>query len=200
LRMLWVVATNPAVSLPELGRIRQLLSQHNLFLVCQDAFLTETANLADVVLPAAMWGEKTGCFTNADRTVHISHKAIQPPGDARSDLDIFLDYARRMDFRDKDNVPLIKWRDPESAFEAFKDVTRGQPCDYSGLTYGRGYMPTASLILHPRFVSCTGTTSPPERQRHRRITRHTILVAEPSLKLQITRLRPRYQTPNIRSC
>jgi ferredoxin-nitrate reductase len=135
LRMLWVVGTNPAVSLPDLGRIRQILSQRNLFLVCQDAFLTETANFADVVLPAAIWGEKTGCFTNADRTVHISHKAIQPPGEARSDLEIFLDYARRMDFRDKDGMPLIKWQAPESAFEAFKTATRDRPCDYSGLSY-----------------------------------------------------------------
>jgi anaerobic selenocysteine-containing dehydrogenase len=71
--------------------------------------MTETAAFADVVLPAALWGEKTGCFTNVDRTVHISHKAIEPPGEAKSDLDIFLDFARRMDFRDKDDAPLIKW-------------------------------------------------------------------------------------------
>ncbi len=64
--------------------------------------MTETAELADVVLPAAIWGEKTGTFTNADRTVHISHKAVEPPGNAKSDFDIFLDYASRMDFRDKD--------------------------------------------------------------------------------------------------
>ena len=56
-------------------------------------FLTETAQLADVVLPAATWGEKTGTFTNADRTVHLSEQAVDPPGEARSDLDIFLDYA-----------------------------------------------------------------------------------------------------------
>ena len=91
--------------------------------------------MADVVLPAAIWGEKTGCFTNADRTVHISHKAIAPPGDAKSDLDIFLDYARRMEFRDKDGNPLIKWNDPETAFEAFKQITRGRPCDYTGFSY-----------------------------------------------------------------
>src|SRR5204863_4272395 len=101
----------------------------------QDAFLTETAALADVVLPAAIWGEKTGCFTNADRTLHISHKAIDPPGEAKSDLDIFLAYAHRMDFRDKDGNPLIKWNDSESAFEAFKEITRGRPCDYTGFSY-----------------------------------------------------------------
>jgi ferredoxin-nitrate reductase len=135
IRMLWIICTNPAVSLPELARIREICDNENLFMIVQDAFLTETAQLADVVLPAAIWGEKTGTFTNADRTVHISYKAIEPPGEAKSDLDIFLDYAKRMDFRDKDGKPLVKWNDPEGAFEAFKKVTRGRPCDYTGLTY-----------------------------------------------------------------
>ena len=135
IRMLWVSGTNPAVSLPELGRIRSLLSQERLFLVVQDLFLTETAALADVVLPAATWGEKTGTFTNADRTVHLSEKAVEPPGEARSDLDIFLDYARRLDLRDKDGGPLVHWTDAESAFEAWKACSAGRPCDYTGLTY-----------------------------------------------------------------
>lgn len=136
IRMLWVSATNPAVSMPELKRIRSTLSQHRLFLVVQDIFLTETAAMADVVLPAATWGEKTGTFTNVDRTVHLSDKAIEPPGQARADLDIFLDYARRMDFRDKDGHPLPPWHDAESAFEAWKKCSAGRPCDYTGTTYG----------------------------------------------------------------
>ena len=74
---------------------RRSSAQERLFVVVQDIFLTETAQLADVVLPAATWGEKTGTFTNADRTVHLSEKAVDPPGEARPDLDIFLDYARR---------------------------------------------------------------------------------------------------------
>jgi anaerobic selenocysteine-containing dehydrogenase len=135
LRMLWISGTNPAVSLPELPRIRAVLAQERLFTVVQDLFLTETAQLADVVLPAATWGEKTGTFTNADRTVHLSEKAVEPPGEARPDLDIFLDYAARMDFRDKDGGPLVSWHDPESAFEAWKRCSAGRPCDYTGLTY-----------------------------------------------------------------
>ena len=135
IKFLWIICTNPAVSLPELHRIRKILSQENLFVVVQDAFLTETAELADVVLPAAIWGEKTGTFTNADRTVHISNKAVEPPGEARSDLDIFLDYARRMDFRDKDGEPLVKWADAEGAFEHWKMCSEGWLCDYSGMTY-----------------------------------------------------------------
>ncbi|HZU48898.1 MAG TPA: nitrate reductase [Mycobacterium sp.] len=137
LQMLWVTGTNPAVSLPELARIRDILSQDRLFLVVQDIFMTETAELADVVLPAAAWAEKTGTFTNADRTVHLSEKAVDPPGSARPDLDIFLDYARRMDFRDKDGQPLPAWTDPESAFEAWKKCSEGRPCDYTGLSYDK---------------------------------------------------------------
>lgn len=133
--MLWISATNPAVSLPDLPRIRQILQKASLFVIAQDAFMTETTELADVVLPAAIWGEKTGCFTNADRTVHISHKAVEPPGEAKSDLEIFLDYANRMDFRDKDGEPLIKWSDAKGAFEAWKTCSHGRPCDYSGMTY-----------------------------------------------------------------
>jgi anaerobic selenocysteine-containing dehydrogenase len=137
IRFLWVTATNPLVSLPELHRIRSITEQERLFLVVSDAFLTETAQVADVVLPAAIWGEKTGCFTNADRTVHLSEKAIDPPGDARSDLDILRDYARRMDFRDRNGAPLVKWSTPEEAWNAFTQVTRGRPCDQTALTYDK---------------------------------------------------------------
>jgi ferredoxin-nitrate reductase len=137
IKLLWVIATNPAVSMPELRRMRTILDKRGLFLVVQDAFLTETAKFADVVLPAAIWAEKTGTFTNTDRTVHLSRKAIEPPGEARSDLDIFLDYSRRMAFKDKDGAPLVKWNDPESAFEAWKVCSKGRPCDYSELSYER---------------------------------------------------------------
>lgn len=133
--MLWISATNPAVSLPELARVRSILEHDELFVVVSDAWLTETAERADVVLPTALWGEKTGVFTNADRTVHLSEAAVPPPGDSRSDLSIFLDYARRMDLRDRAGRPLIRWTDPESAFEAWKACSRGRPCDYTGLSY-----------------------------------------------------------------
>jgi ferredoxin-nitrate reductase len=137
IRLLWISGTNPAVSLPELHRIRSVLERDDLFVVVQDAFPTETAAYADVVLPVALWGEKTGTFTNADRTVHLSERAVPPPGDARSDLEIFLDYADRMGFTDRNGQPLVNWSDPESAFEAWKTCSRGRPCDYSALSYER---------------------------------------------------------------
>jgi anaerobic selenocysteine-containing dehydrogenase len=137
IELLWISATNPAVSLPELHRMREILRKPELFVVVQDMYLTETAMLADVVLPAAGQGEKVGTFTNVDRTVHLSERAVDPPGDALADLDIFLDYARRMDFRDRDGQPLVKWHDAESAFEAWKRCSAGRPCDYTGMSYAR---------------------------------------------------------------
>jgi anaerobic selenocysteine-containing dehydrogenase len=86
IRFLWVSGTNPAVSLPELARIRSILSQERLFLVVQD---------------------------------------------------IFLDYARRMDFRDLDGRPFPQWHDAESAFESWKASTADRPCDYTGMSYDR---------------------------------------------------------------
>jgi anaerobic selenocysteine-containing dehydrogenase len=135
IKLLWISATNPAVSMPDLARIRRILEREELFVVVQDVFMSETARFADVVLPAATWGEKTGTFTNADRTVHLSEKAVDPPGEARADLEIFLDYARLMDFRDRDDAPLIAWHDAEGAFDAWKVCSKGRPCDYSGMTY-----------------------------------------------------------------
>lgn len=137
IRVLWIVGTNPAVSFPDLKRLRGDLRSQGTFVIVQDAFLTETAKMADVVLPAAIWGEKTGCSTNVNRVVHLNRKAVEPPGEARADLDIFVDFARRMDFRDKDGAPLIKWTDAEGAFDAWRACSRGRPCDYSGLSYAK---------------------------------------------------------------
>lgn len=76
-----------------------------------------------------MRGEKAGTFTSTDRTVHLSDKAVDPPGQARADLDIFCDYATRMELRDRDGAPLIGWQGPESAFAAWQRCSRGRPCD-----------------------------------------------------------------------
>jgi ferredoxin-nitrate reductase len=135
IEMFWISGTNPLVSLPNLHRVRKLLTKQEVFVIVQDIFPTETTAIADVVLPAAQWGEKTGCFTNVDRTVHISHKAVDPPGEAKSDLEIWADFAKRMDFKDKDGNPLVYWSTSEEAFEAWKVMSKGRPCDYSGMSY-----------------------------------------------------------------
>lgn len=132
---LWIAGTNPAVSMPDLGRIREILSGDQVFVVVNEAYLNETTELADVVLPCALWGEKTGTFTNVDRTVHLSEKAVDPPGEARSDLDIWVDYARRMGFTDRSGRTIPRWDSPEEAFDGWRECSRGRPCDYSGMSY-----------------------------------------------------------------
>ncbi|GAA5977989.1 hypothetical protein JCM11641_004350 [Rhodosporidiobolus odoratus] len=135
-KMFWISGTNPAVSMPELARVRKNLASKDLFVIAQDIFPTETTALADVVLPAAQWSEKTGCFTNVDRTVHIAYKAVEPPGQARSDMEIFADYGRRMGFKDKDGNDLIPWlTETEKAFNHWAKSTKGRPVDYTGLSY-----------------------------------------------------------------
>ncbi|MEU4098720.1 nitrate reductase [Streptomyces sp. NPDC026673] len=132
---LWIAGTNPAVSMPDLSRIRRILAGDQCFIVVSDGYRTETTELADVVLPAALWAEKTGTYTNVDRTVHLQEQAVQPPGQARGDQAIFTEYARRLGLTDKGGRPLPPWETPEQAFDAWKAASAGRPCDYSRLTY-----------------------------------------------------------------
>ena len=94
-RGMYIMGENPAMSDPDLNHARHALAslQH---LVVQDIFLTETAWLADVVLPASAWPEKTGTVSNTDRTVQMGRQAVSPPGDAKPDLWIIQQIAQRM--------------------------------------------------------------------------------------------------------
>lgn len=133
-KVLWNIGTNPAVSMTD--RTAQLRSMSGVFLIVQDPFVnTETAQLADVYLPSAMWGEKTGCMTNAERRCSLLLKAAEPPGEARADLDIFIDFASRMDLRDRSGDPLIAYSDSEGAFDEWRKISRGTIPDYSGMSY-----------------------------------------------------------------
>ena len=132
IRGLWIVATNPLVSYPNQGVLRQALSNLE-FLVVQDGYHpTPTTELADLVLPAAVWGEKEGTYTNSERRVSKVNKAVDPPGEARSDLDIFLAIAEKLGCRDE---LFPGWQSVEDAFNEWRRVSRGRLCDYSGITY-----------------------------------------------------------------
>jgi anaerobic selenocysteine-containing dehydrogenase len=136
IKVLWNICTNPAVSM--MHRSTHLRTLNGVFLVVQDCFAdTETAQLADVVLPSAMWGEKTGCMTNAERRCTLLRKAVNPPGEARADFDIFLDFARRMNLCDLSGQRLIGYTDPEGAFDEWREISRGCIPDYSGMTYAK---------------------------------------------------------------
>jgi formate dehydrogenase major subunit len=92
---MYIMGENPAMSDPDVNHARQALAELQM-LVVQDIFLTETCYLADVILPASAFPEKTGTFTNTDRTVQLGREALMPPGQARKDLDILIDMGRRL--------------------------------------------------------------------------------------------------------
>jgi assimilatory nitrate reductase catalytic subunit len=132
IRALWIIATNPLVSFPNQDVLRQGLSNLD-FLVVQDGYHpTPTTELAHLVLPAAVWGEKEGTYTNSERRVSKVSKAVEPPGEARSDFDIFLAVAEKLGKREE---LCPGWRTPEDAFNEWRRVSRGRLCDYSGITY-----------------------------------------------------------------
>ena len=132
IRALWIIATNPIVSYPNLDVLTQALETLD-FLVVQDGFHpTPTSELAHLVLPAAIWGEKEGTYTNSERRVSKVNRAVDPPGEAKPDFEIFLMLAEKLGCRDE---LFSGWTQPEHAFNEWKRVSKGRLCDYSGLTY-----------------------------------------------------------------
>lgn len=132
IRGLWIIATNPVVSFPNVDLLRQALGDLE-FLVVQDGFHpTPTSDLAHLVLPAAIWGEKEGTYTNSERRVSKVNAAVAPPGEARSDFEIFLALARELGCADE---IFPGWTSPRDAWEEWKRVSAGRLCDYSGISY-----------------------------------------------------------------
>jgi anaerobic selenocysteine-containing dehydrogenase len=130
---LWIIGTNPLVSFPNREVLEYGLSALDL-LVVQDGFETPTTARAHVVLPAAIWGEKEGTFTNSERRVSRVRSAVDPPGEARPDFDVFLAIADRLGVRDR---LFPGWTTPADAFAEWRRVSAGRLCDYSGITYER---------------------------------------------------------------
>jgi predicted molibdopterin-dependent oxidoreductase YjgC len=132
IRALWIIGTNPLVSFPNIDVLKHALGNLD-FLVVQDGFHpTPTTELADLVLPAAIWGEKEGTYTNSERRVSKVNAAVAPPGEALADFDIFLALAELLGCRDE---IYPGWRRPADAFEEWRRVSAGRLCDYSGMTY-----------------------------------------------------------------
>jgi len=132
IKALWVVATNPLVSFVNQERLRKALANLEL-LVVQDAFMSETAQIADVIFSAATWGEKEGSYTNSERRVNRAKKAVEPPSDTKSDFDIIVDFAGY--FNNAKNMLYPQWNSPLDAFNEWKKVSSGRLCDYSDITY-----------------------------------------------------------------
>lgn len=124
IRGMYIMGENPFISDPNSNKVRKALANLE-FLAVQDIFLTETAEFADVVLPAASYLEKTGTYTNTDRRVQLGKKVLDPPGEARPDWQVICELARRL------GLPM-DYSSPEQVFDEFTELTT----NYQGLTHG----------------------------------------------------------------
>ncbi len=126
---LWVICTNPAHSWINQNQCRDILDRLD-FLVVQDMYAnTETAQRADLVLPATGWGEKEGTFINSERRFGVIRKVRKAPGQALADFQIFRLVAEYWGCGDM----FERWDSPAAVFEIIKELSRGQPCDITGI-------------------------------------------------------------------
>lgn len=129
IRGLWIIATNPAHSWIDQHDVKQLLGQLD-FLVVQDMYhSTETAQVADLLLPAAGWGEKAGTFINSERRIGTIKKVRRAPGEALADFAIFKLIAEAWGC----GHLFSRWDTPEAVFQSMKELSRGKPCDITGI-------------------------------------------------------------------
>ena len=145
IRGMYIMGENPAMSDPDVSHAREALSELEM-LVVQDIFLTETGYLADVILPASAFPEKTGTFTNTDRAVQLGRQALEPPGDARQDLWIINAMGRQLG---------LDWH-YEHPGQVFEEMRRTMP-SIAGITWER--LEQESAVTYP----CEHEGDPGER-------------------------------------
>jgi nitrate reductase NapA len=133
LAAMWIMCTNPAQSLPNVDRYRKALRREGAFVVVTEAFHpTRTSELADVVLPAALWAEKEGVYGCGERRYQLLERSVQPLGEARPDFEILCDLARRLG-----HGALLPWRSPAEAWDELRQLSKGTAYDFHGMTRER---------------------------------------------------------------
>ncbi|WP_037675822.1 molybdopterin oxidoreductase family protein [Streptomyces griseus] len=130
IRALLLMGSNPVVSAPRAAHVEERVKSLDFLAVC-DVVLSETAALADVVLPVTQWAEESGTTTNLEGRVLLRRRAISPPEGVRSDLEVMHELAARLGV--EKGFPT----DPEEVFEELRRASAGGPADYSGITYRR---------------------------------------------------------------
>lgn len=180
-RALWIACTNPAVSMPDTKVSQEGLRRADLVIVQDCYYPTETAEYADVLLPAAQWGEKIGTMTNSERLVVRSEQFLTPPGEAMPDWWVFAQVARAMGFKQSFDFP-----SSEAVWDEYRLLTAGTPCDQVGMTNER--LAKTSLrwpCPHPRHP---GTL--------RRYTRRRFLTPSGKAQFQTPVYRPPAEEPD----
>ena len=136
IRALWIACTNPAQSLPNQALVRAALQRTEFVVVQEVNAYTETAEYADLLLPAAAWGEKEGTVTNSERRITHLQTAIPAPGECRPDWEIATDFAHRLGARlGKPGTALFPYANAEAVFDEHRESTRGRDLDITGLSY-----------------------------------------------------------------
>ncbi|MEH6492532.1 nitrate reductase [Halopseudomonas sp.] len=136
IKALWIACTNPAQSMPNQTLIHEALAACPFVIVQEAFFTTETCRYADLLLPAASWGEKEGTVTNSERRISHVRSAVPAPGDARPDWAIVCDFARRLEKQLRPGQPsLFDFTSPAQIFDEYKALTAGRDLDYSGLSH-----------------------------------------------------------------
>ena len=139
IKALWIACTNPAQSMPDQKTVRRAL-QRAEFVVVQEAFTTAaTCEYADLLLPAATWGEKEGTVTNSERRISRVRAAVAAPGQARADWAIAADLGQRLAvaLNRPEDAGLMNYPTPESVWNEHRESTRGRDLDITGLSYAQ---------------------------------------------------------------
>ena len=131
-KSVWMLCTNPMVSMPNLTMARQALAKAELVVVNDIYHPTETTQVADVILPAAQWSERDGTLTNSERCISYVEQAIDPPGEALPDWRIICRFAHAMG-----HGRAFAFGSAEEVYEEYKRFTHGQDLDIGGVTYER---------------------------------------------------------------
>lgn len=143
IKAIWIACTNPVHSMPDIERVRKALRTAE-FVVVQEAFeQTDTVPYADVLLPAATWGEKSGTVTNSERRISRVRAAVEPPGEARPDWWIVNEVARKLEARlsarrcedEPGRAGLFPFASPQEVFDEHRTLTIGRDLDIGGLSY-----------------------------------------------------------------
>ncbi|MGB3934530.1 MAG: nitrite reductase small subunit NirD [Burkholderiales bacterium] len=135
IKAVWIACTNPAQSMPDANAVRAALARAE-FVVVQEAFRdAETCDYADVLLPAASWAEKEGTVTNSERRISRVRAAVAPPGEARPDWRIAVDFSRKLSSFLPGKENLFPYQTPEDIFNEHRQSTRGRDLDIGGLSY-----------------------------------------------------------------
>jgi ferredoxin-nitrate reductase len=151
-KFLWVACTNPLLTLPDLKKTQRAFNHPNLFLVVQDCVMSETAAMANLILPTHAWGEKEGSMTNSERFIKRVRPFKTPPSGTKSDIEIICNVAKALGFTSFD------YTDTKAIYDEYKQLTANRLCDQSTQDYDTLSYQWGGERLYANEVFATAST------------------------------------------